>query len=617
MEYGSENTPARWWTQKRQVHEGVWSVARRIEQEQSSRRLFLKKYQELYEDSWHGQATDGRHVVSYNMVRSCIDTVCSKISKNKPRIQVLTSGGNYSLKKKAKQLTKFLSGQFQEMNLHHKAQLVFRDACIFDGGALRIFREPDSERIKCERVYPHEILIDSFESYYGEPRQMFLKRAAHRDVLTALYPKKRGYIEVAPAAKLDVLSGGRESNSLIDVIESWHLPSAEGATDGRHVICIEGATLFDEPYTHAEFPFVFFRWQDPVKGFWMPGLAQELWGLQAELNTHLENIRVAHRRMGRPVVWISNGAKIDDVDMNNEIGAVIRGDEPPVFQQTPVMHPQVYAWTEKLKSFGYEMPGISQAASAGKKPDGLESGVAIREVNDIETERFILAGQRYERIFHEAAQKIIRLARDMYADGVDLTIKGRDRKFLESIKWSDVDMDDDTYELDMFETSGLPNQPAGRIQTVIDLASNGIVKPEIAADLIGFPDIESAMEMERAPRELIEKTLDSMADGGDYIAPEPQWDLALAKARGVLKLNWCKVEGVGEEEQEMIRTFIADCEDLLTAAAPPPVPPAMPPAPEMPLPPMPGTEIPLPMDPSSMVASMPEMGGAPMPPPIV
>lgn len=622
MEYQSELTASnRWWSKKRAVHEDVWTVARRIEQDQSGRRARLKEFQNLYLDSWVGTSVADKNVVSFNMVRSVIDTAAAKISKNKPRIQILTNGGDAFLREKAEKLTQFLDGVFAEMNMHHKGQLVFRDACIFDGGVLRIFADPDSEQIKCERVLPHEILVDSLESYYGEPRQMFLKRAMHRDVVAALYPRKAAWIKDAPVSRMEMMSGVRETGSMIDVIESWHLPSKEGGKDGRHVICLENATLFDEEYTHATFPFVFFRWQDPITGFWMPGLAQELWGLQAELNTHLDNIRVAHKRMGRPGAFMSDSCKIDDQEMSNEIGLILRGGmDPPQFFTTPVMAPQVYQWTESLRELGYNQTGASQASAGGMKPKGDLSGVALRQVEDIETERWVLAGQRYERMFREIAEHVIRLARELYEDGVDLTIKARDREFLESIKWSDVDMEDDTFGISIFETSGLPQRPEGRIQTAIDLSQAGIMSPETAGEiLIGIPDLKSAMSIERAPRENIDRMLDRMVREDVQLSPLPYMNLELARTRTTLKLNWCDVEGVGEDAKQRLLTFLEQIQDMLSAAAPPPPPEPMPPpmadpsmVPPTPgQPPLPGVDVPPPVDPQTMAATMalpPPMG---------
>jgi hypothetical protein len=369
---------------------------------------------------------------------------------------------------------------------------------------------------------------------------------------------------------------------------------------------LQEATLLDEPYVYDEFPLIKICWQEPVKGFWMPGLVQEIWGIQGELNTHLENIREAHRLTGHPVVWLHTAAKIEDDEINSAIGTIIRGEMPPQFMQVPPMHPTIYDWTQQLIRFGHEMPGVAQAAAQGKKPAGVESGVAIREVNDIETERFALAAQRYEDFYLDVARHVIRLAKEMYEDGVDYTVRSRDKRFLESIKWSEVDMDDDTYELTMYPTSGLPQHPAGKIQSVIDLASNNLVAPEDARGLLGFPDIESAFEIEDAPRDLVNKTLDAIVAGDKYITPEPAMDLQYAKKRAVQKVNWCLLEGVPEKKTDKVRTWLQQVEDLLMAATPPPPPPPAPAGP-----PMPATEMAPPPDMSSVVAGIPELGGAP------
>jgi hypothetical protein len=598
---------SRWWTKKGAVHEQVWALVRRIETDQAGRRSRLKSYRDLYLDQWQGR--DKRHEghVSFNGIRSGIDTVCAKIAKNKPAITVLTSGGDYQQKKKAKQLGKFIDGTFREMNFHEKAQLVFRDACVYDGGALKFYADPDAEKVRCERVMVNEILVDRREAYYGSPRQLFHRRAAHRDVLAALYPRKKAWIMEAQPASLDwMMEGIDASDAMVDVVESWHLPSAEGAKDGRHVICINGATLYDQPYTHADFPFVFFRWQEPLEGFWMPGLAQETWGLQAELNSHLESIRQSHALMGHPVIFIPTGSKINSSDLTSEIGTIIEGDSPPVPIIMPTMDGRVYDWSQTLKQWIYEAPGVSQTSAKAQKPSGVESGAAIREVNDIESERFMLVGQRYESLYMRAAEWTVRIAREMYDDGVDIGVRARDRRFLESIKWSEVDMDDDSFELAMFPTSSLPTQPAGRIQTIVDLATNGLIDQKTARELLDLPDLESSTELELAPVKLIEKMLDEMIDGEDYQAPDPTMDLVTGASMGLRKLQWARAQdGIDEPTLDKIRLWVAECTDMLKPKAPAPSAAAV--AADVTGPVLPAADMPPLPDPATLDGTMPPM----------
>src|SRR5688572_13278974 len=54
--------------------------------------------------------SDGR--IKLNVIKACSDTVTAKITKNKPRPKPLTSGGNWSLRRKAKFLETFFDAQF-------------------------------------------------------------------------------------------------------------------------------------------------------------------------------------------------------------------------------------------------------------------------------------------------------------------------------------------------------------------------------------------------------------------------------------------------------------------------------------------------------------------------
>lgn len=614
--YDSNTDNAHWWTKKRDVHEEVWSVFKRVEADGQGRVSDIKIWRDLYLANWGGETREDKGVVSFNGIRSVVDTAGAKISKQKPRLQIVTEGANYELREQADLLNQYLDGQLEEMDVHRKAQLVFRDACVADGGILWIYRDANGDKkrdkIKCERVYPHELFVDALESYYGSPRQMFLKRAVHREVLAALYPKKRGWIRSLGPSSLDGMRGVKKSKALVDVVESWHLPSADGADDGRHVICVENCTLFDEPWTRDDFPFVFYHWDDPLEGFWSKGLVPRLWGLQAELNTHMENVRECHRLMGHPAVWVGEGSNVgDDADVTSLIGGILRGEKKPEAIQFPVMAAPVYSWIETLREMIYNEPGASQASAEGKKPRGDLSGVAMMHVDDIETERWILQGQRYARFYKQIGEKILRESRDAFKDGCDFTIKARDKDFLRKIKWSDVDMDDDSFTLTIFDTSNIPQRPEGKIQTAMEMTKAGLMSPEVATEMVvGIPDIKAAVSVERAPRENILRMLDLMLKkNGEQLSPLPYMNLELARTLTVNKLNQCDVDGVPEERKQRLLNFLAQIQDMLDAQTPPA--PMQPDPGMMPPPPM---GAPPPMGPPPGDPMMDPMMGGEMPP---
>lgn len=95
------------------------------------------------------------NVMRLNVAQSQVDTITSKIGRNKPRPLYLTRQGDYMLRRKAKRLGDSMEGLFMEQNLYNLMPRIFTDACVQDLGVLKIFREGD--KIKSERVFSNHI----------------------------------------------------------------------------------------------------------------------------------------------------------------------------------------------------------------------------------------------------------------------------------------------------------------------------------------------------------------------------------------------------------------------------------------------------------------------------
>ena len=90
-----------------------------------------------------------------NVTQSMIDTITSKIGKNRPRPMYLTEGGDYALRNKAKMMGRMMEGLFMQTKLYEVMPKIFQDSCIFDLGVLKIYQE--SGKIYVERVFANEI----------------------------------------------------------------------------------------------------------------------------------------------------------------------------------------------------------------------------------------------------------------------------------------------------------------------------------------------------------------------------------------------------------------------------------------------------------------------------
>jgi hypothetical protein len=574
------NANPRWWTEKSQeIYQHIFGYLRSLEQDQGPRRLQWLQFARLYQNqapagffSGVSQAGIGqsglKDTPAVNVVKSCVDTATSKIGKTKPRPLFLTENGNYKQQSKAKKLTQYMDGQFDIMQLYAKAAAVFRDGCIFGTGALKIYIDKDAGTVACERVLPDEIIVDDGEAIYGKPRQLHQKKYLSRDVLSEMFPKHKEAIYEAPLAFASV-SKSAGTPDLVRVVESWHLPSSKEATDGKHSICLENVTLFSEEYTKAWFPFVFWSWSSRVAGFWGMGLAEELYGTQLEISKLLRNIQLAMHLVAVPRVWVQNGSNVTASHINNEIGAVVKynGTKPEFF--TPAaMSSEIYEHLRWLIKSAYEQTGISQLSANAQKPAGLESAVALREFQDIESERFQVVGQRWEEFFLEATKIIVDLTRDMVEMGIKGKVKVANKSFMETIKWSEVNLEEDAYVLRCFAANILPTTPAGRLQKVQELVQAGWLSKELGRKLLDFPDVEAAMKQELSSTELTDKMVEGILDRGEWASPEPEMDLQEALTTSQHRLIQARLDKVPEENIELLTRWRETIKSMLPSPEP-------------------------------------------------
>ena len=576
----------RWWlANKKNLYQELFAYVSKLDSRQQYRVADNLTFARLYGNYDHvgldafnySRAVSTYNVtnrVTLNVVQSMVDTVVSKVTKNKPKATFLTSGGDFSLQSKAKKLTKFVEGIFSFTDFYQLAALAFKDSCIFGTGCLMIFVE--NGEIKAERVFIGEIKIDDIESYYGKPRQVHQEKWLPKDVVKAMFPGFELEIDNAsyPDEKTFQNVQGSRLKDMVRVIESWHLPSGPNAKDGKHTICISTATLLDEPYYKDYFPFVFFRWNTRPVGFFGQGLAEQLQGIQLEMNKILRTIQVSMHLVSVPKLLVEASSKIVSSHLNNRIGGVIKyAGTPPQYAPLGGIPGELFSHLDRLFSRAYEIAGVSQLAAQSQKPAGLDSGKALREFNDLETERFMSVAKRYEKCFMDAAEIMIETAKDLYELKGDYKVKAKDGKFIDTISWKDVNMDADKYMMQIFPTSALSSTPAARLADVQDLLAAGFIDKEDALKLLDFPDLEAAMNLLNADSNNLERLIETMMDEGKYFPPEPYQNLENAVRKVQQAYLLYRMQGAPEDRLELLRQFMEDCQNLIEKAAQPEGPP--------------------------------------------
>lgn len=583
---------AQWWiAPEEELHKHIIPCARAIDDRQNDRRLKNVRHARLYGNSLQGldsniyQPPKTRSVgdarLTLNVIKSAIDTASAKIAKNRPRPLFLTDRGDWSQRQRAKKLTQYVAGVFKDASIYTHAQRVFRDCGIFGTGFLKLDASYESQRILAERVIPSEILVDDAEGVYGTPRTLYQRAYRARGVVQQLWGDTE---ERKKAIDACAASGGEKDKpevsaqgDMLCVVEAWHLPSGPKSKDGKHAICIENVTLFSEEYKKDYFPIIPMYWTPPVIGYYGTGIAEEITGIQLEINKLLRDIQEAQHKVAAPSIWLEATTHVQK-PITNQIGSINRyTGQPPQFYAPRAFSNEIYEHVWNLNRKAFEIVGVSEMAATLKKPAGLESRAALREYHDIETERFALVAQDWEQFFMRIAEIVVDLSRDLFEKDNKLSINAPGKKFIDSIKWEDVDLEKDTYVMDVFPTGILPSLPAGKFERVVEMIQGGMIDKEYGMALLDFPDVEEVVSLETASYNCISMIIGQILDEGIYQPPDQFIDLSLAIRMGQTSYLRAKVEGAPEDRLELLRTFVKQA--LLLQSAGAEAPPAMPQAP--------------------------------------
>lgn len=592
-----------WWLEPEgKKSERILAVVRSIRMNQEHRKLTDLLHESMYGNTptnSFGRGSARRFApasrLSLNVCRNMVGAVTSKIAaKNKPKPTFLTEEGNYDQRVQAENLEKFVGGVFYESGLYAVASQCFRDMCVTGTGVLKAFEE--GEKASVERVRQKELVVDDVEGADMKPRNMFQRKYVDRLVLKKLWGQgdavREQLIQDCPRDAEDLEAGYQSTADQVLVTEGWHL-GEDDKTKGRHSIVIEGLDLLDEEWT-GPFPFAFLRWSEDTEGFWGVGLVEELRGIQAEINKLLQQIQKGHHLIGGH--WAVLQGSTLTTQINNDLGAIVKyTGQPPQYYSPAVIATEVYNHLWQLYAKAFEIAGVSQMAATGMKPGGLDSGEAQRVYNDIQTERFLEVGQAYEEFIVEAARQVIRCAKRI---GGSYKVRAVDKSSISFIKWSEVDLDEDSYVIRVYPTSLLPTTPAGKLGWAQDMIKAGVIPAEDVLDIVDFPDTEAYAKRKNAPRRIIERNIQHMLKTGEPVSPEPMDNHELALKLVNEAYADARLDGVHEPKLQLLRDYLAVTKSYIT----PPAPPAPAGGPLM------GGPPPLPMGPPGM--GPPPMGPA-------
>lgn len=572
---------ARWWMSETPGRD-MLAVVKKLDQDQSYRRRMNTVFDRLYTGRRKRNVYDGRVLVpmvgedpfslgsrlGLNVVEAVIDTIASKIAKNRPRSYLLTEGGTWTLQKQAKQLMKFLDGLRLAQGVYNTGRRAFTDAMVFGTGHVKVAPDYESGDVCIERSIIDSVIINDAEAAGGRPRTMYQKHLLHRasaeeQLTRGKSGEKADKVKnaIAHAQGWDAAREQADDTSdMIWVYEGWSLR-------GKHVIAVdhEDGEIACNGWDKAWHPFAKVCWRNDTAGYWGIGLAEDLIGIQTEINDLLLRIQQAHGLMAVIRIFTKPGAKLKKNQFTNEMAIILECEETPTVHQGATLPDAVYKHLWDLFQKAFEIAGVSLLDATGAKPAGLNAAVALQEYRDIGTERFVLPGQDYEQLYVDIDRLAIRTAREMYENKSDVRVRAMGTKFIETISWSKVNIDEDSYELKPWPTSIMPATPSGRLQRVQELYQAGLIPDrETALSLLDAPDLEATLSLQLSAIDDVKRILELITDQGQYEPPEPFINLELgARMAQATFLKMRQLKEFPEARLDMLVRFADACSDMM------------------------------------------------------
>lgn len=509
--------------------------------------------------------------IRFNLVQSCCDTLVNKISKNSPRPSFLTEDGDWDKQQAAKQREKFVFGQFYKSDVYRKTPKALLQGLVFGDGFIKVYSDDKSREIKVEPMLTPSVFVDDRKALYGDPREYYEVRYIDKDTLKEIYPEHAAKIEKVPTELMPFYLSGTIIGTLVMVVEYWKVPLRKDEKGVHKIICGE-LELLSEDWNRTTPPFAKISFIDNLVGYFSKGVAETITPHQLEVNRTLKRISDALRLVASPKVLYEYTSKIIQSHFNNDVGAMIGySGTPPQFIMPQAVGVELFNHLQYIYQQAYAEIGLSQLTAQSEKPAGLNSGKALREYNDIETERFAALAKAWEQFHMDISELILIEAKYLSEKYGKYAVLAPDPKGCEIIDFKSIDLDQDDYVMQCFPTSLLPKTPAGRLEYVQEMLMSQLITPEEGLSLLDFPDTEKITSLKVSELDDAMATIDYMLTKDKYLPPEPFQNLTLGVE--MMKKSYLKYKNRGcpDEKLDLLVRWINDALVMLTPPAPEPM----------------------------------------------
>lgn len=426
--------------------------------------------------------------IQENVIKSTIDTLISKIAAKKVRPYFNGISSDFKQRQIILAAQDFFDQLYDDQNVNKTITDVFRDACIFDRGVIFI----DRDNKKIERVLPWQVFYDPKQVAYNKLSEVVIKKDHY------------------PASLL-----GINDKDEVTVYEYYSILTH------KHITYIMEEDDATTEVWEGPLPFVFVHYSNPIKGNSSQSIVDMLYGIQMEIDDLMTKIKDASQ-LASPLTYFipeESTIKANKLDADR-VGQIITYSTTPgmtgspvTVATTPFMDPQWMQTIETLKQHASDMVGVSQLSQNGKKPQGINSGVGLSTMEDIESDRFQTQVNTVVRAYVDVAK----LCMEVFPEEEEVLPPNRQRP---NISWHDVVEAKNSLVIQFSAAESLSKDPSTKIQQINYMVHMGWIPMSRAADLMQMPDINLGYNIASNAINAVQSVIQDCIENDNYSIPD-------------------------------------------------------------------------------------------------
>jgi hypothetical protein len=242
-------------------------------------------------------------------------------------------------------------------------------------------------------------------------------------------------------------------------------------------------------------PYLQINYSDPIKGNTSQSVVDQLYGIQMQIDELLAVMKDSIAMNPGMTLLIPRSSNIKTNMLSNRTGQIIQYDPIPGQTASPVTYAtndiisaQFVQLLDKLKNDAYEIVGISQLSATSQKPEGLNSGVALSTMEDIESDRFETQLNNVIRLYVDVAKACL----DIFPPDEDILPNDLTRA---NIKWADIVEARNNMKIQFSAAQSLSKDPSEKLKQLVALSQAGVVPQSHIATLMELPDLQSGYNL--------------------------------------------------------------------------------------------------------------------------